>query len=509
RAVAAEPKLARAWLGKARVLARLGRKDEAAAAAAQAAAADPHLGLAYLIQARIADGAGERERAVALYRTALKQDARVELPARLGLGQDLLALDELKAAEEQGAQMVKRFPAAPHGYFVRGVARYRQKRFEDAVADLQKCLAKAPDHPGAEFYLALAQYQRKQWQQALAAAKALQAQRPGLKPVEMLLAELLLRTGDPKGAEKQARQALALAPDSAFLYRVLGAALVAQGKGEAGAEALEKAQELAPDEKLEFAIGDLYLSMNDLEKAAARFEAAAAAHPEDRGAQIRLFYTRLRQRDFDGALGLMDDLLLKQPGDPLWLNLKGAALLAKKDEKGAEATWRGVTQDRPELPAAHLNLAGLYERQKRWGEARKEYELVLAAKPKHSVAHRQLAVLDLREGKLDEAVAHLQASLAAQPDARVALVLSSAWLQKGDRDKAVAAADRATEIAPNLAAAWLQAGVLHLAQGDLKGGEARLRKATELDPKSAVAWYQLGGVAARQKRWDEARAHLK
>ena len=504
-----DPKAARAWFGKAAILHRLKRDDEAAVAAAKAVEADPHFGRAYLLQAALAEQAGDRKGAVKIYRQALKQDRRVELPARFGLGQNLLALKEAKEAAAQGNKLVKEFPNAPHGYFVRGVARYMQERYDDAVADLQNCLAKSPDHAGAQFYLALAQYQRKQWEQALGAAKALAAQHPGVKPVEMLIAELLLRTGDAKGAEKQARRALELAPKSAFLYRVLGAALIAEGDREAGSEALEKAQELAPDEKLEFALGDLYLSMNELDKASSRFEAAAAAHPEARGAQIRLFYTRLRQKDFDGALGLMESLLQKQPDDPMWMNLKGAALLAKKDKAGATAVWQQVVKDHPELVAAHLNLAGVYNKDKRWAKARAEYEAVLAVKPKHSVAHRQLAVLDMKEGKLDDAIAHLEQSLASVTDGRVAMALAAARLQKGDVAGAAAAADKATQIAPKSAAAWLQAGVIALGQGDLKGGEARLRKASELDPKSPAVWYHLGGVAAAQKRWDEARAHLK
>jgi len=509
RATQKDAQAARAWFGKAAILARLKRDDEAAVAAAKAVAADPHFGRGYLLQATLAEQAGDRKGAVEIYRQALKSDQRVELPARFGLAQNLLALQEVNDALTEGKQLVKEFPDAPHGHFIVGVAHYLQQQFDDAVTDLQTCLAKAPNHAGAEFYLALAQYQRQQWEQALGAAKGLQAQHPGVKPVEMLIAELLLRTGDPKGAEKQARSTLELEPESAFLYRVLGAALIAQGDGEAGSEALEKAQEFAPDEKLEFALGDLYLSMNELDKASTRFDAAAAAHPDERGAQVRLFYTRLRQKDFDGALGLIATLLEKQPGDPMWLNLKGAALLAKKDKAGALAIWQEVVASHPELVAAHLNLASLYQKDEKWAEARTEYQMVLAVKPKHSVAHRQLAVLDLKEGKLDDAIGHLEQSLESVADGQVAMALAAARLQKGDGAGAAVAADKATELAPKAPAVWLQAGVIALAQGDLKGGEARLRKASELDPKSAAVAYHLGGVAAAQKRWDEARGQLQ
>ena len=503
------PDNASALLGKASVLATLKRNTEAAEAAEHAIQADLHLGTAYLLRARLAQADGDLERARDVYAQALEQDPRVAMQARFGLGQVLLAQQKPKEALEQGEKLAKDYPAFPQGYYVRGVSHYLLGHYDDATADLQSCLSKAPDHPGAQFYLALAQYQRKQWQQALGAAKSLQAQFPGAKPVEMLIADLLLRTGDHKAAAAQARRVLAVVPDSSLMYRVLGAALIQGGDAEGGAQALEEAQRLAPDERLEFALGDLYLSMNELQKAADTFEAATAANPEDRGANVRLFFTRLRQGDSEGALGLLDDLLQKTPEDPMWLGLRGAAFLAKKDWQGAEAAFRKTIAVAPDLAEPRLNLARLYRRQARWEEARKEYEQVLALHPQDSAAHREIAQLDLREGKQADAITHLLTSLEAQPDPRVALQLATLRLRMGDVTGAHDAAEKATQLSPDLGEAWLALGIVALAQGDLKGSEVALRKASEQLPDSPQVWYHLAGLEIRRKNWQAARDDLK
>lgn len=500
---------AQAWLGKASVLAQWKRNDEAMAAATRAAEADPHLGGAHMIIAVLARAAGDLDAAHAAYKRALENDQAVALAARYGLGQVLFAQNDAQGGMYQGEALVKEYPSRPEGYALRGIAHYLLADYDDAVTDLQTSLSKAPEHPGAQFYLALAQYQRQQWEQALGAAKVLQAQFPGAKPVEMLIAELLLRTGDHKGAMKQAQRVLDVSPDSALMYRVLGLARIREGDTEGGAESLEQAQRLAPDERLEFALGDLYLSMNEIEKASANFEAIAAANPESRAANVRLFYTRLRQKDLDGALGLIDTLQEQAPDDPQWLNLRGAALFAKQDVAGAEATWQRVVATSPELPAAHLNLGGLYKTQRKWADARKEYEQVLAIRPQHPVACWELALLDAQEGDIGGAIAHLQASMAGQPDAKVALQLSAMHLRLGQVAAAQEDARTATQLRPDLASAWRQLGVTTVAQGDFAGGEASLRKGSDLAPDDAAAWYHLAGVEAQRKDWAAARSHLK
>ena len=507
RAVSKAPDDARAWFGKASVLATLKRNDEAAEAADRAIQADPHLGAAYLLRANLAYLANDLEGARSAQ--AVAQDRRVSLQARFGLGQVLLAQQKPKEALKEGQYLVKDYPPLPQGYYVCGVSHYLLGDYDEAASDLQTCLSKAPNHAGAEVYLALAQYRRGQWQQALGSAMALQAQYPGVKQVEMLIADLLLRTGDSAGAAKQAQRVLEAAPDSSMMYRVLGLARIQSGDAKGGAEALEEAQRLAPNERLAFVLGDVYLSMDALDKASSIFEAAAASDPTNAAAEVRLFYTRLRQKDYAGALSIVDTAMRETPDDPMWLNLRGAALFAKNDLGGAEAVWQQVVASHPDLPSAHLNLGGLYLKQQKWQAARKEYEAVLSVNPAHPIALTKLAALDVRDGNPSSAIDHLRSALAAQPEGRTALELSALEFQAGQIADADAAAKKATELAPSSSAAWIQAGVTSVALGDLRQGEADLRKATELDSTSALAWFHLAGIEARRKDWAKAREDLK
>jgi putative PEP-CTERM system TPR-repeat lipoprotein len=508
RALRQDSVAAQAWLGKARVLASLRRRDEAIAAAHAASEADPHLGAAWILQGELAATLQNHADAKVAFQVALDADPRVEFQARIGLTQALLVLGQTKEAMAQAEAMVDGYQSRPEGYFLRGVGQYMSGHYDDAVSDLQTCLSKAPRHIGAQYYLVLCQYQRQQWQQALGAASALQAQVPGIELVEMLLAELLFRTGDYEGAAKQARRVLSAKPDVAVMYRVLGLALTAGGDADEGAKALEKAQQLAPSERLELTLGNIYLSMGKGDSAIAAFDAAARSEELADDANQRLFYVRLQQGDLEGALGLVDRLLQDRPDDPTLLNRRAIALVQSGDLTGAEASFRRLIAIAPDRPSPHLNLAALWLQAGREEEARKEIESLLAIYPEHPIAHRTLATLDVEAGRPSEAIAHLRRSFAARADGHVAAELARLLLDAGAASDAREMARKATDLMPKLGAAWRIAGDAALVIGNLKSAEADLRKAAELTPGDHLVWYDLAGLEASRKNWPAAQQHI-
>ncbi|MCJ7823036.1 MAG: glycosyltransferase, partial [Armatimonadetes bacterium] len=68
--------------------------------------------------------------------------------------------------------------------------------------------------------------------------------------------------------------------------------------------------------------------------------------------------------------------------------------------------------------------------------------------------------------------------------------------------------DRALELDPGLAPAWLTLGMVKLSQGELAEGDACLEKAISLDGGAAGAHYLRGVVAGKSGRDQEALEHL-
>jgi Flp pilus assembly protein TadD len=138
----------------------------------------------------------------------------------------------------------------------------------------------------------------------------------------------------------------------------------------------------------------------------------------------------------------------------------GVAMMAKKDEKGAEEAWKKAVEMKPDYSEALNALSTLYNNQKRFDEAaamsakaassgggaargaggaaptftqgiilwyqgkiadaKVKFEETLKANPNHADAHYQLGMALLNEGKLQEAVAEFEGYMKLAPDGQYA-----------------------------------------------------------------------------------------
>lgn len=101
----------------------------------------------------------------------------------------------------------------------------------------------------------------------------------------------------------------------------------------------------------------------------------------------------------------------------------------------------------------------------------------------------------------------------AAPAARIAD--AEVWFQRGleieenggSASDAASAYEKAIELNPDAAGAWVNLGTLHYRSGDLRQAEDRYRKAIEITPDYALAHFNLGNVCEERGRLDEAAEH--
>ena len=135
----------------------------------------------------------------------------------------------------------------------------------------------------------------------------------------------------------------------------------------------------------------------------------------------------------------------------------GVALMAKKDEKAAEAAWKKAVEMKPDYPEALNALSTLYNNQKRFdeaaamsakaaaaggggggsadatfnqgiilwnqgkiAEAKVKFEETIKMNATHADAHYQLGMALLNEGKLPDAVAAFESYVKLAPDGQYA-----------------------------------------------------------------------------------------
>ena len=104
----------------------------------------------------------------------------------------------------------------------------------------------------------------------------------------------------------------------------------------------------------------------------------------------------LSARQFPQALVRADSYLTAKPRDPQMRFLKGVIQSQTGDTAQAIATFVQLTQDYPELPEPHNNLAVLYAGQSQFDKARESLEMAVRLNPGYAVAHENLGDIQAR-----------------------------------------------------------------------------------------------------------------
>lgn len=92
----------------------------------------------------------------------------------------------------------------------------------------------------------------------------------------------------------------------------------------------------------------------------------------------------------DAALARIDAWLAQKPRDAQMRFLKSVIYTDTGRSADAMALLESLSQDYPELPEPHNNLAALYAAAGRWDEARRELETALRLNPHHAAALENL-----------------------------------------------------------------------------------------------------------------------
>lgn len=125
-------------------------------------------------------------------------------------------------------------------------------------------------------------------------------------------------------------------------------------------------------------------------------------------------------------------------------------------------------------------------------------------------AQLRAAALALQAGDLATAERHLALATAAQPDDPETLRLQAIALdQRGRREAALAAMQRAIAQCPEAALYHNTLATLHGNAGDFDAAVAELERACALEPRLAMAWYNLGVMQAKRMRHADAEAAFR
>ncbi|MBU6482548.1 MAG: tetratricopeptide repeat protein [Nitrospirae bacterium] len=469
------------------------------------------------------------------------------------------------------------FPTEPDVAILLATLYGQQQRYGDAEATLRLALEAHPRDMDLLNNLTTILLQANDMAGAETVARRMIEAEPTLFDHRLRLARLFNTQGAPEKAEAVLRDAIVLEPNSEERRLLLADFLTTRKNHPAAEQALlEAATQLPHSTMIQFGLATLYQTSGEDTKAREQYASLVKGYKEKPAgleAKVKLAEMDLVSGKQAEAERQVQEVLKENPRSSDGLILSGRMALSRRNGKDAVQAFRTVLHDQPELATVHFLLGQAYLMTGESNLAKESFERAVALYPGQVDARRSLAALESQSGRHQEARARLDDLLKQRPDDLAALemlfnldLVTRNWVEaertlnrlravskdsvvavmaegrlrqaQGQLDKASAAYERATVLAPNdpepllslvkldvalghADRAWTRLVAVLAAQPDHLFGhgllgevlvltshpqeaDAQFREASRLNPKWITPWLDWGGLWLAQKQPDQA-----
>lgn len=266
---------------------------------------------------------------------------------------------------------------------------FAQRKFDEAFDKLQEASSKiGQPHPEVSRLLGMLHLQFKNWQSALDSLSTALALNPDDRIVALLLSDLYAnQLKDTVRAREILDEMVRKNPNDASLLARLGSIYSLEGDFDKANEYLEKALAIDPDAgNYKTLLARTKLSLGDPESAIDLFKSVSSSSDNLDQADFWLILTYAKERKFDEAIALADQLIAKFTDNPLPLNAKGVIYLMQRDFANAEATFQKALAIDGKFKATRMNLARVAAGQEKFDDAVKILEQILTDFPQDTAA---------------------------------------------------------------------------------------------------------------------------
>jgi putative PEP-CTERM system TPR-repeat lipoprotein len=381
---------------------------------------------------------------------------------------------DLAKARELTQEVLKRAPGFVPALALLGAIEFQEKHFDQAAAQLQSVVARAPNHAGARVLLV---------RSYLASGKPSRA------------VDALGPMADP------AKQA-----DPGMLM-LIGEAHFANGDLKQASTAFEKAAQTKGQQPLaQTWLAQIAMAGGDVEGGVRKLESLATEEGAPAQIDMALLTGYLRQGNTGKALEVASGMVKKSPNDPSAHQALGSVLVLRKELPAARAAFAQALELNSTYMPAVASLAQLDLQEGKTAEARTRFEAVLAKEPNNVAALMGLsAVLERAKAPSAKIVAVLQRAIAAQPDTpgpRLALI--NRYLRDRETGAALTAAQEASAALGQDPRILDALGRAQLAAGDSNQAIETFNRLAAAEPSSPVPLLRLAGVYTSRKEPERA-----
>jgi cellulose synthase operon protein C len=510
---------ARAAFGLARAHFALGQFEAAAANADETMTHNPgHVG-ARLLLARIALAKqGDTELAQRRITEALGLEAQQSV-ADFVLGMTLtgdlhLLRSHISQAEAAYQHALSKDPRCAPALRGLGETLYRAGRYSESLARYEAGLQADPDDVLVAVGAAKAQLALERVREAETLLARLRQANPKNYAVNYWYAKVEEAAGNREEAEKAyavAIEAGGTEPIVVDAYVSMALLKNQQGRREEAQKVLTIAQEKLPRmPKIHEAIGQLALSEGRYASAVEQFKLAIALDPNDIGIKFRLGVALRKNRDFDAASKIFDEVTAVDRDYPGLALERGQLYEASGQTEEALRAFESALAKAPTDPDLMLRVGCGKVAAGRTQLGEQLLKKVLEQRPTSAETHHCIGRAELLDGSnLALALRTLERAVELDPH-RAEYHLYVGWAANEAGRVAVAeqALKRALELDQGLGDAYWQRGILRYRQGAVKDAVADLTRALELRPGRyeahaalADAYFDLGFEAKALEQW--------
>ena len=309
------------------------------------------------------------------------------------------------------------------------------------------------------------------------------------------------------------REAIALDPNSEERRLLLADFLSTRKDPRAAEQALlEAATQLPHSTKIQFGLASLYLKSGQDAKAREQYAKLVKDYKEKPvGFEATV---KLAEMDFIAGKQTeverqVQEVLKENPRSSDGLILSGRMALARRNGNDAVQAFRTVLHDQPELATVHFLLGQAYLLTGENNLAKESFEHAVALYPGQVDARRSLAALESQSGHHQQARVRLDDLLKQRPDDLAALdMLMMVDLVTKNWAEAERTLERLRSASKDSAVAIKAEGRLRQAQGQLDKASAAYERATALAPNDPEPLLALVNLDVSQGHADRARTRL-
>ena len=451
------------WKLKGDLLLARSNRDEALAAYRKSVEVKPEFVAGHAALVTVLLQAGKHTEAAAALEQMKKDAPKLFLTAYVS-AQYAFQKKDFKAARDLIDPLLKQAPNSPAVLELAGSVEFQLKSYARAEDYFLRVLQAVPENMPARRQLVLTHLRRGQ------AARALTAMEPLLPKIERdanmlaLAGEVFLQNNNVAKADEYFVKAAKLDPDDPAKKTSLALTQMAAGKVDAASAELEK----------------------------------ISAADKGTTAVMALIASYLRRNEIDKALNAIDVLDKKQPDNPGTLNLRGRALMSKRDISGARQNFERALQIDPVYLPAVISLAGLDLLDKNVPQAKKRFDTLLAADPKNASAMLAAGELAARTGGApEEVLGWISKAVGANPtDSTARLALIEYYLRTKDAKKAASAAQEALAALPDRPEILDAVGRAQAAAGDANQALITFGKLSTQQPDAPLPYLRMAELQA-------------